>query len=67
MKTRVTPEQYLALERKAAYKSEYLDGQIIAMSGASRPHNLIAVNLSSEVNLQLRDRPCEVYSGDMRV
>ncbi len=35
-KTYYTPEQYLALEREAEYKSEYIDGQIYAMSGASR-------------------------------
>ena len=67
VKTRVTPEQYLALERKAAFKSEYLNGQIIAMAGASRPHNLVAGNLHAEIRAQLRDRPCESYVGDMRV
>jgi Uma2 family endonuclease len=67
MKTRCTPEQYLALERKAVVKSEYLDGQITAMSGASRPHNLIATNLIREISARLTDRPCEVYGSDMRV
>jgi Uma2 family endonuclease len=67
VKTRPTPEQYLALERKAAVKSEYLDGHIVAMAGATRPHNLIATNLTREISTQLRDRPCEVYAGDMRV
>ena len=64
---RYTPEQYLALERKAAYKSEYIDGHIIAMAGASRQHNLIAGNLYREVSQQLRGRPCEAYISDMRV
>jgi Uma2 family endonuclease len=67
VKTRFTPEQYLALERKAAFKSEYVDGCIRAMAGASRAHNLIAVNLSREISSQLKDRPCETYAGDMRV
>ncbi len=67
VKSRFTPEQYLALERKAAFKSEYFDGCIRAMAGASRAHNLIALNLGSEIRSQLRDRPCETYVSDMRV
>lgn len=64
---RITPEEYLALERKAQYKSEYLNGEILAMFGASREHNLISVNVSGELRAQLKQRPCEVYSSDMRV
>lgn len=62
-----TPAEYLARERLAETKSEYLNGEIIAMSGASRRHNLIVGNLGSELNQQLRRRPCETYIGDMRV
>ena len=65
--TRFTPEEYLAQERQALYKSEYLNGEIFAMSGASREHNLICVNVSSILHAQLRQRPCETYAGDMRV
>lgn len=64
---RYTPEQYLALERRAVYKSEYINGHIMAMAGASRQHNLIAGNLYREVSQQLRGRPCEAYISDMRV
>jgi Uma2 family endonuclease len=63
----VTPEEYLALERKADYKSEYLHGEIFAMTGASRKHNLITVNILREVSHQLRGKPCEVYPSEMRV
>ncbi len=38
---RWTVEEYLDLERRAATKSEYLDGEIFAMSGASRKHILV--------------------------
>jgi Uma2 family endonuclease len=62
-----TPEEYLALERKAQYKSEYINGQIYAMSGASREHNLIAVNVVGEIRSQFRGRTCEAYTSDMRV
>jgi Uma2 family endonuclease len=67
VKSYVSPEEYLRLERQAEYKSEYLNGEIFAMSGASREHNLIAVNITSSLNQQLREKPCEVYISDMRV
>ena len=65
--TYITPEAYIALERKAKVKSEYVHGEIFAMSGASRAHNLITVDITTELNIQSRRRGCEVYSGDMRV
>ena len=65
--TYFTPEEYIALERKAEYKSEYFNGHIIAMSGASRAHNRITLDISTELNLQLRGKDCEVFSSDMRV
>lgn len=49
-----TREEYLALERKAEYKSEYLNGGIFAMTGARRKHNLISTNLVTLLNVQLR-------------
>ena len=66
-KTYVTPEQYLEMERQAERKHEYDRGRIIAMPGASREHNLIAVNIMSELWNQLVERPCEAYAGNMRV
>jgi Uma2 family endonuclease len=63
----LTPEQYLAIERQAETKSEYLDGEMFAMSGASRKHNLIVMNLGREISTQLKDKPCEAYSNDQRV
>lgn len=65
--TYVTPDEYLRLERQAEYKSEYLNGEIFAMTGASREHNLISTNISSSLHGQLKGRPCEVYAVDMRV
>ncbi|HLC17134.1 MAG TPA: Uma2 family endonuclease [Thermodesulfovibrionia bacterium] len=67
VKQRYTPEEYLALERKAEYKSEFVNGRIFAMSGASRKHNLIAGNIFRELSLQFKNRPCEVYMSEMRV
>jgi Uma2 family endonuclease len=66
-KARLTAEEYLAIERQASCKSEYLDGEMFAMAGASRRQNLIALNIGAELRTQLQQRPCEVYTSDMRV
>lgn len=66
-KTFLTPEQYLAIEREAPYKSEYYDGEMFSMAGAREGHNLIGSNALREVSQQLRPRPCRTYGGDMRV
>ena len=66
-RTLLTPEEYLAKERKALTKSEYRDGQVHALPGASRKHNLIAVHITGELYIQLRTRSCEIYTNDMRV
>ncbi|HEX6367511.1 MAG TPA: Uma2 family endonuclease [Longimicrobium sp.] len=65
--TYYTPEEYLALERHAEFKSEYIDGQIVAMTGASAPHNLIAGSVLAELRMRFRGRPCRAFIGDMRV
>jgi Uma2 family endonuclease len=66
-RVRYTPAEYLNLERASETKSEYLNGQIVAMTGASRPHNLIAGNLFRLVSQQLLNDSCETYMNDMRV
>ncbi len=63
----ITPEEYLVREREAEYKSEYFDGEIFAMSGASPAHNQIVINIVGEMYAQFKKRPCRVYAGDMRV
>ena len=60
-------EQYLEIERAAEYKSEYWKGEMFAMAGATRPHNLIAGNTFGQIRGQLRGKPCETYTSDMRV
>ena len=62
-----TPEEYLGLERQAQCKSEYYAGEIFAMAGASRWHNLIVTNVIGELRSQLKGRPCTTYPSDMRV
>ena len=65
--TLFTPEEYIAQERKAFHKSEYLDGQIFAMSAVSRAHSLITSNISNSLYNQLVGSDCEVHSSDLRV
>jgi Uma2 family endonuclease len=67
IKPRLTPEDYLAIERSAEYKSEYFDGEIFAMTGASRAHNTLVANTVIELGGQLKKRPCKLYVNDMRV
>ena len=67
LKPRVTSEEYLTLERKAERKSEYFNGEIFAMAGASPQHVLIVTNVVSELRSQLKTRPCTVYSTDLRL
>lgn len=66
--TYLTPETYLELERKAITKSEYVNGEIIAMAGASFAHNFITLDTVIYLSTQLLDPECEVAStGDLRV
>jgi Uma2 family endonuclease len=63
----ITPADYLALERRAETKSEYLNGHIYAMSGASHSHNRITINLGAMLHSRLRGKLCEPFVNDMRV
>jgi Uma2 family endonuclease len=65
--TYLTPSEYLTWERKQPFKNEYHNGQIIAMSGASRSHNRITVDITIQLGNQLMDSDCEVFANDMRV
>src|ERR1039458_5597022 len=66
-KTFLTPEQYLEIEPKAEFKSEYYQGEMFLMGGAREAHNLIVFNLAGVIGVQLRKRPCRAYVNDMRV
>ncbi len=66
-KYHITPEEYLAVERKAEFKSEYIDGVIYALAGGSQRHSLLAVNISTSLSVQLRGRSCRVYNSDLKV
>lgn len=62
-----TSEEYLHSERIAPFKSEYVNGAIVAMAGATVDHNRISANVLASLRTQLRPRPCEVFGSDMKV
>lgn len=66
-KSYLTPAEYLATERQSETKSDYWDGEVYALAGTSRNHNLIVTNTTIILGTQVKGRPCEVYVGDMRV
>ncbi len=63
----LSPEEYLAIERQAEHKSEYLDGEAVAMAGASYAHNLIVANVVGALWGKLRGTPCAVVPSDLKV
>jgi len=69
----LSPQEYLAIERDSATfekgqgRHEYFAGQMFAMSGASRKHNLISGNIFAKLHAHLAGHPCEAYVNDMRV
>jgi len=64
---RLTVAEYLEIERRAEFKSEFLDGEMFAISGGTRSHNLIASNLNRAIGNRLEGCRCVVYTSDMRV
>ena len=72
VQTYLTPVEYIALERKAipdaeTVRSEYINGEIINMPGASFAHNLVTGNIFGELRARLRDSGCAVFANDMRI
>jgi Uma2 family endonuclease len=62
-----TAEEYLLIERGAAYKSEFIGGEIIAMAGASENHITINFNLGPAIGPSLRGTSCRGFGNDMKV
>jgi Uma2 family endonuclease len=65
-KRRITPEEYLELERTAERRSEYLDGEMFLMAGASLEHTQIVTNITIDLGLQLRGTPCQIFPIELR-
>jgi len=65
--SRLTPEQYLEIERAAEFRHEYYEGQMYAMSGGTHQHALVIANTLAALWIQLRDKPCSVSPTELRV
>jgi len=63
----LSPEQYLEIERNAEFRSEYINGQMFAMSGGSINHARIVRNALLGLDEQLRGKPCEAVASDLRL
>ncbi len=63
----MTEAEYLALERAAAFKSEFYDGEAFAMAGGSPMHSLIGTNVAGELRNKLRGSACLPFNSDLRV
>ena len=66
-KKRLSVAEYLTMEKRAAFKSEFYRGEMFAMAGASIPHNRIKDNTLIELGNRLKGTPCRTYSSDQRV
>jgi Uma2 family endonuclease len=63
----ISPEEYLEGEQVSPIKHEYRRGHVYAMSGAKKPHVIIASNLTTLLNVHLREQPCLVMASDIKV
>ncbi len=63
----LSPDEYLAIERQAPYRSEYYAGEIFAMAGGSPRHSRIKTNVLTQLNLRLQNQPCTPYDSDLRI
>lgn len=64
---KLTVAEYFALEEKAERRSEFYDGEMFAMAGASREHNIITRNMIGTLFARLQGSSCEVFVADQRV
>jgi Uma2 family endonuclease len=62
-----TPAEYLELEEKAEFRSEYRDGEIVPMAGGTTNHNRISLNVASNLTFSLKGQSYEVYMSDVRL
>ena len=64
---RLTPTEYLKIERASEFRHEFVNGEMFAMAGGSPQHSAIKVNLSREVSTRLKGRPCTAFDSDLRI
>lgn len=65
--TKVSEEDYLALEARSPVRHEYVAGDVYAMTGASLRHNVIALNIAALLRAHLRGTPCRAFVADAKL
>src|SRR5437870_5095126 len=66
-KRRFSVAEYLSREKLALTKSEYFDGEVVAMAGATIAHNIITTNVLSHLHALLRGSGCRPFGSDLRI
>ena len=64
---RMTEAEYLEYDATHEGKHEFVNGELVAMSGVSEQHSTIQTNLLAELRIGLRGTPCRVHGSDLRV
>src|SRR5262245_47491868 len=64
---KLTEDEYLERERRAATKSELIHGELVAMAGGSPRHSAVALNIAAALKSRLPGRRCIVFNSDLRV
>ena len=60
-------DEFLAWENEQAERHELFRGEVFAMVGGRRTHGRVVLNLATQLNLQLRGTPCQVFSESMKI
>ena len=63
----MSPQEYLEWEEKQPIKYEYINGEVLAMTGGTLSHNSIAINLTSALKNHLRGKGCKVFMADAKL
>jgi Uma2 family endonuclease len=63
----MTEKDFLEFERESTEKHQFIKGEVFAMSGASIPHNVIAINVTGEVINKLKGKKCRPFGSDLRI
>jgi Uma2 family endonuclease len=66
-KTNYTPEEYIEFEVNSEERHEYINGEILRVTGGTPNHNQIALNLSGTLNFALKRQPYRVFVTDQRL
>jgi len=64
---RYTLEEYFALEERSEVRHEYYNGEVFAMAGGTKMHNLLVQNAATRIRASLRGKGCQVFASDVRL